>query len=202
MPWKSCRNRSITGKISAKAPDPEHKRGETVENNNQIPVPVKPAKSEYSDFFQSYIDLVESEDVAEALKEDQREMMSFIADLPEDKLEFAYNEGKWTTREVILHVTKSEVWFSNQVRQIAGVPIPEHFNNIGDSLEQAQNRSQIRESFQEIREASIQVFENLKPELFSQTVPEAKYQISALAHGFLIAGHSTHHAKVIRERYL
>lgn len=58
------------------------------------------------------------------------------------------------------------------------------------------------EDFRRVRLASISLFRNMPPESWKrQGIASGKqFTVRALAH--LIAGHSAHHARMLRERYL
>lgn len=68
----------------------------------------KPQTSEYDASLQSYIDLVKGDNIIKILQDQTLTLQSLIADVDEDKEEFAYAEGKWTIKEVIGHITDTE----------------------------------------------------------------------------------------------
>src|SRR5499426_994603 len=72
----------------------------------------RPLADEYSEGYQKYIGLVPKGDYLSLLKQNSRETLSFFERIPAEKLDYRYTEGKWTIREVFMHIIDTERVFS------------------------------------------------------------------------------------------
>ena len=61
--------------------------------------------------------------------------------------------------------------------------------------------NEILTEFESIRNSALTLFQGFTEEMLSRTGNCSGREISVAATGFVIAGHSLHHYKVIRERY-
>ena len=79
----------------------------------------RPEKSEYDPYYEKYISLVQTDDVKDVLAKQTAELNSLISSLPEEKGTHAYDEGKWTIKEVLSHLIDGERMFAYRVFRIA-----------------------------------------------------------------------------------
>ena len=63
--------------------------------SNQLPV------NEYSDFYKSYIRVLEDVDLIEELEICLHDFIKFVQNIPMDKFDYRYKAGKWTIKEII-----------------------------------------------------------------------------------------------------
>ena len=55
-------------------------------------------ENEYSPYFKSYITLVETTDLFEALTTSLEELVATVENLPEEKVLYTYSERKWSIK--------------------------------------------------------------------------------------------------------
>ena len=67
---------------------------------------------EYNSYYKSYIDLATDDNIVKALKQNLDTVVSFYASVPSDMHDYAYAEGKWTIKDVLLHVIDTERIFT------------------------------------------------------------------------------------------
>ena len=58
----------------------------------------RPTPAEYDSFYHGYISLVPEGDIIDTLREQREVLQELIAAIPEDKSDYRYAPGKWTTR--------------------------------------------------------------------------------------------------------
>src|ERR1051325_11705401 len=68
----------------------------------------RPEPNEYPHFYKNYVDLVPSNDIIRELGKQVMDIQAVIAEIPEEKENFAYAEGKWTIKEIIGHIIDTE----------------------------------------------------------------------------------------------
>ena len=69
----------------------------------------RPQKTEYPPYSQPYFDLVQTSDnILQELHENFFKLKEFIYSLPDEKLAYRYQPGKWTIREILVHLIDDE----------------------------------------------------------------------------------------------
>jgi hypothetical protein len=168
---------------------------------------MRPQEGTYPEYYGYYIPLVEQNDVLSALKENGESILSFIGKIPESKANFAYAEGKWTVKEVLIHLIDTERIFSYRAlrfaRRDAQKPLSYDENQYAPNSKAAKRTLvDIAEEFESVRRASITLFKSFSEEALQQMGPTTAGNTSVNAIGFTICGHAIHHLAVISERYL
>ena len=132
-----------------------------------------------------------------------------IYSLPEEKLYFRYAPGKWSIKEILVHIIDDERIFAYRALRFAR---NEQNNLIGFDQDayvhysNADNRDldNIFEEYEAVRKSTIALFNGLPEESPSRmghgtgTFNDAT--VRALA--YHIAGHELHHINLIKEKYL
>jgi hypothetical protein len=158
-------------------------------------------------FYKAYVKLVEHPDVLQAMRISGYRTMELIHSIPEAKTDFRYAEGKWSIREVLCHMIDAERIFSyralrfarNDKTPLSGFDENEYARHLNAS---ARSLKQIGDEMQHLRTTSVDLFESFNAEMLKLKGTANGNEMSVVALGFIIAGHETHHCKVLRERYL
>ena len=64
------------------------------------------ADKEYNSYYKGYVDKALGKPLLEGLSEGMLETHDFFDTIPEAKHEFRYAVGKWTPKEIVLHIIK------------------------------------------------------------------------------------------------
>src|SRR5262245_1835047 len=72
----------------------------------------KPSADEYAAGYQRYFDLVPEDDFLSLLRGNAMETVAFFEGIPDGKLDYRYGAGKWTIKEVLMHIIDTERVFS------------------------------------------------------------------------------------------
>jgi len=163
--------------------------------------------SEYPEYYTPYINQVKSLDIVEALKDNLNDFVNFIESIPLDKHEYQYLPGKWTIKEIVLHITDAERIFGYRALRFArfdATPLAGFEENDYVPISNANNRDMksLLTEFILVRKATIALFENFTDEMLIHKGISSNKEISVRALGIIISGHCIHHQNVIRERYL
>ena len=67
---------------------------------------------EFDPYYGIYIDKVGEKSLLDALKEGRDDTIQFFESIPNSKLEYAYAEGKWTPKDLLLHLIDVDRVFS------------------------------------------------------------------------------------------
>jgi hypothetical protein len=162
---------------------------------------------EYSNFYKNYIDKSTSLDIVDGLKENLISVQSFYSSLPQEKHDFAYAEGKWTIKDVLLHVIDSERIFAYRALRLGRqdkTPLMGFEQDDYIVSANANNRSfsSILEEYTFVRQSSIALFESFDLTALKQIGEASGFPVSVRALGYILTGHENHHIQIIKERYL
>ena len=168
----------------------------------------RPEDDALPDYYQTYLKRLPEgiTEVLPALQAQLQELITLVGGLEVDRQTYAYEEGKWTVREVVGHLLDTErvfqlraLWFARG----AVVPLPGFDENRWGAASRVRDlpMGALLEEYRAVRESSLLLFRNLDPEALARR-GEANgrhFQVAALA-WFLLA-HEAHHLSVLRERY-
>lgn len=162
--------------------------------------------TDFQKYVQRYLDLIPSENWLEELKKTGEETIELYAQLSEEQSSFAYAEGKWTLKELLLHLSDTERVF--QYRILAFLrgdqnELPGFDEELYASQSFANERtiSSLLEEYQLIRKSSQILLETAHLSVLKNVGTANGNQISAEIIGKLIVGHNVHHLNIIKERY-
>lgn len=168
---------------------------------------MKPTIGTYPEYFQRYIDAVKDDNLLNALENGCMEAMQIFQTISEEKALYAYAEGKWTIKEVIQHIIDTERIFCYRALVFArrdATPLPSFDENSYAENSYANSRSiqELIKEFFTVRKASQLFFQSLSEDQLLLSGWMSGKSSSALALGFIIAGHCQHHLNILQERYL
>jgi len=165
------------------------------------------SQTEYSSFYATYINAVEDVSLIEGLEKGLGQMDSFMESIPAAKLEYRYAEGKWTIKDILLHLIDAERIFAYRALRIGRgdkTPLPgfEENDYVPIALANSRTLESLLEEFQFVRKSTLCLFNSFSVEQLAYFGTASNNQISVRAIGFIISGHQNHHLRVISERYL
>lgn len=167
----------------------------------------KPLTTEYDPFYAGYIQSVDDQDVIGMIKDQQNSFPKFINDIPQEKHDYAYAEGKWSIRQVVRHLIDAERMFGYRAMAIArgdqtklpGFDDHLYVQNADDS---GISMQALLDEFISMREGHIRMIANFPISALMQMGNANGSDISVRAIIFIIAGHLAHHKQIIIQRYL
>ena len=165
------------------------------------------AATEFHSYFKSYLDKVGDISLKEALDNGWEDTISFFESIPESKLNFRYSKGKWTIKDILLHLIDAERAFSYRALQFArsdNADLEGFDENIFVENAQANSRTLLSliGEYDKVRQSSIYLFNSFSNDVLKRTGKANGKTLSIRAAGFLICGHEIHHKEIIKERYL
>lgn len=165
-------------------------------------------ENEYASFYSSYISQVSDEySLIEELEISVHRLRNFVQNIPMDKYDYRYAEGKWTIKDILQHLIDSERVFAYRALRFARkdfTPLPGFDeNDFADTAEGA--KRSIRDLLTElaiVRESSLCLFKTFSDETLLLKGIASNNEMSVRALGFVIIGHQNHHQRIFEERYL
>ena len=168
---------------------------------------MRPEKKDYLPYFESYINLVPEDDVISALKANHQTILDFIEDIPRLKLNYFYEEGKWTVKQVINHIIDTERILSYRALRFSRgdgqktLSFDENLYAANANLTNT-NTQILADEFDSVRLSNILMFKQLSEKELLLKGQMALGEVNVLALGYFLCGHAQHHINVIKERYL
>lgn len=169
---------------------------------------MKLPQEEFDPYYAPYIEKsTKAESIAESLVLNKNSVSDFYSNIPENKLNYAYAEGKWTPKDMLLHLIDAERVFSYRAMHIARQDQTELAGFEQDDYVvtgKANERpvGDLIEEYNTVRNATIALFNSFSDKELKSIGKASGSPISVRAIGHIITGHENHHNNVIRERYL
>ena len=163
--------------------------------------------TEFNPYYKTYIDSVGEATLMEALHEGMQTTKAFFRAIPNQKLEFRYAEGKWTPKEILLHIIDTERVFSYRAlsfsrSQNPDLPGYDEGEFAQNSKANSRSMEQLVHEFTTVRSATISLFSSFSNEVLRRAGRANGSVLSVRAAGFVICGHEKHHIEVVKARYL
>lgn len=167
----------------------------------------RPNANEFNPYYQTYVGKVGEGNILSILEQQEAEMASFYESIPEDRWEYRYAEGKWTPKEVLLHIIDAERVFSYRALRVGRAdttPMPGFDQDPYVETSAANDRTpaSLIAEYRAVRQATLALFKNLPASAWDQLGTASDSPISPLALAYIIAGHEIHHSMITKERYL
>ncbi len=164
-------------------------------------------QNEYNSYYKSYIDNASDNNIIEGLKQNLDAVVSFYSNIPQEKHDYVYAEGKWTVKDVLLHVIDTERIFVYRAMRIARqdkTPLVgfEQDDYVISGNTKARNLESLIEEYKAVRQATIALYSSFDSKALEQIGKASGFPISVRALGYIITGHENHHNQVIKECYL
>ena len=168
---------------------------------------MRPAAHEFPAYYEQYVDQVEADDVMSVLKSQREEVVNLIGTLDDDSARYRYEDGKWSIKEVFGHLLDAERIFGTRALCIARgetQPLPGFDENsyVANAVFDERPLESIIDEWFLIRDANLRLFESFSDEDLSRIGIANGKPITPRAIIWTIAGHTVHHLRILRERYV
>jgi hypothetical protein len=166
-----------------------------------------PDRTEAAEYYFTYIDKVPPGDICQILDDQLAATLPLLQGISEERSLHRYDPDKWSIREVLGHVNDAErlfvfraLWFARGFTD----PLPSFDQNVAVPASAAHARpwSGHVEELRAIRAATLAFFRSLPSEAWTRRGVASGNPFTVRALAYIVAGHLTHHAKILKERYL
>jgi hypothetical protein len=167
----------------------------------------RPERSEYAEYYGSYIDLVPDGNIVDILREQMEDSVRFLSKIPPERAGHRYAPGKWTVKEVLRHVVDIEWVFTCRALRFArgdATPLPgvEQDDLVAGTDFSPLSMRDLIEEFRHLRTANTLLFGSWDEAILDRGGIASGVRFTARAIPYILAGHERHHMTVLRERYL
>ncbi len=166
----------------------------------------RPEAHESLEYSKTYIRKVEGADFLAVLSNALAKNLAKLQTLTEDQWNYKYATDKWTVKEVLIHILDTERIFAYRALRISRndkLPMQGFEQNDYVPYYEVDNRSaaSLLEEYELLRRSTISMFKNMSTDMLDRLGTASGGPFSALALGFMIAGHEIHHWEILEERY-
>lgn len=164
--------------------------------------------NEYATFYANYIAQVSDEyTLIEELEISLHRFIKFVQDIPMDKFDYRYAEGKWAIKDIIQHLIDAERIFAYRALRFArndktDLPGFEENNYVNEANANKRSIMELLTELSAVRHATMYLFKTFNEEQLKRVGVASNNEMSVRALGFVIIGHQNHHQQIFVERYL
>jgi hypothetical protein len=166
----------------------------------------KPNEGEYPVFYKGYIDSIADAPLIETLDAEKTYALGVLKSIPSEKSEYQYAEGKWTIKQVLIHIIDTEVVFGYRALAIArgdtqslpGFDQDEYMSYVDP---EKTNLEELVDLFENLRSTNIALFKMMRKEDMKRVGIASGYEVQPKTIGYFIAGHCRYHINILKERY-
>ncbi|HEY4154834.1 MAG TPA: DinB family protein [Puia sp.] len=159
-------------------------------------------------FYKGYLDLVPDDgNLLIHLQDIFADTEELVYELPPEKLAYVYAAGKWTIKDILVHLCDAERVFIYRALRFARcdeTPLPGFDEEVFAKHTRAAEReiADIIREFSLVRESSIAFIESLNEEALERKGTANNNPLTVGLILNVIYGHHKHHINIIHERYL
>ncbi len=168
---------------------------------------IAPLETEYPDYFKSYIDLVKDEDLLLFMQQQAKEVLKIVEDTDDIFLDDSYEAGKWTIKELVIHLIDTERIFCTRALHIArgekkSLPGYEEDDYVREADAARRSKESLLEEYIANRISTLAFFKGLSKQKHGMLGVANGLNVSVRSLLYVIAGHEKHHLQVLKERYI
>jgi len=167
----------------------------------------RPGKAEAAEYYWGYIDQAQGDDVVALLAAQQDQVAPLGSGISEQRSLHRYAPDKWSFRQVLGHLNDGErlfgfraFWFARGFQS----ELPSFDEKVAAEAALADRIafSDHLAEFAALRTATVAFFRALPQDAWMRTGTASGKTFSVRAIGWIIAGHTAHHLRILQERYL
>lgn len=168
----------------------------------------KPTPGEYPAYAEMYLKwLPPGDQLLVHLHQGLEKAIRLIDEIPEHRFLYRYEVGKWTTKEVVVHIIDDERIYAYRAMCFArneqtALPGFEQDDYAAHSGANERSIDSIRDEYIAVRQATIALFNSFSTDALLRKGVANNHTASVRALGYHIAGHELHHLDILRRKYL
>jgi uncharacterized damage-inducible protein DinB len=173
--------------------------------NNIIEFPQQSEYPSYANMYMKYT--LKDGSLLQQLTQSLETTLALIKVLPEEKLNFRYQEEKWSIKDILVHIIDDEriycyralAFARNDKTNFPGFE-QDDYAKFADTKERSIEN--ILEDYKATRQATITLFDGFSQPALKRIGTANNNNTSVRALGYHILGHELHHIEIIKKHYL
>ncbi len=162
----------------------------------------RPAATEHDPYYAGYVARVPAGDPMQLLRTDLDAARAFYAAIPDERAAQPYAPGKWSVKDVLLHVADTErVMAYRALRALRGdaTPLPgfEQDDWQRGGAANARSLAALLDELAAVRAATVTLFAEVDDDLAGRAANANGATVTARALLYIVLGHERHHRHVL-----
>ncbi len=168
----------------------------------------RPKKGEYAPAHEIYLHALPARGTAQSLlKKTMRETQQLLAGLTPEQGNHAYAPGKWTIKQLLIHLVDTERVFAYRILSFMRadrIALPGFNQDVWMEQVDVSERSlkSLMQEWKAVRDNTLFLLAQCTEAQSKFVGTASNWPVSVRAYFFIIAGHHLHHLNILRERYL
>jgi len=168
----------------------------------------KPHPGEYDPYAIKYIKLLPDDGfILQHLRTNAETVQRLLQSLTPEQWMHRYAEGKWTIKEILLHMIDDERIYSYRALRFArndetALPGFDQDPYVVASKANERTAESLLDEYAAVRNATISLFDNLPDDAWMRSGTANNHSVTVRALIYHLAGHELHHLNIIKEKYL
>lgn len=167
----------------------------------------RPKKGEYAPFHETYLKVVPARGTAQSLlKKTFKEAQQVFGNLSEEMGDYAYEPGKWTIKQMLIHIIDAERVFAYRTLSFMRgdrIALPGFNQDIWMEGVDVSNRTikDLLKEWKVVRDNTLFLLKQCTEQQSAFLGTASGWKVTPRAMFFVIIGHQIHHMNVLKERY-
>jgi hypothetical protein len=166
----------------------------------------RPQQDEYGDYYEDYINLVESPNVIQALIQQGQKVYILIQQLSDEEASYRYADDKWSVKEIIGHLIDTERIMAYRALCISrgdqtSLPGYDHESYVEQGNFDQRSLQSLSTEYDALRNANISMFSSFTREQIFRKGTANGVSVSVRGLAFIIGGHEKHHLDILDQKY-
>lgn len=168
----------------------------------------RPKKGEYAPFHENYLRQLPPRGTAQSLlKKTFRDIRQMLENLPEAQGDHAYAPGKWTIKQMLMHLMDTERVFAYRLLSFMRgdrIALPGFNQDIWMEQVDVSQRSlkDLLREWKAVRDNTLFLCAQCSEAQSRFIGTASNWKVSVRAYFYVIVGHQLHHMAILREKYL
>ena len=164
-------------------------------------------KGQHPDYFKNYFAQVSDGPLVEVWENYLEEALEFWRSISEAEANYAYAEGKWTIKEMLLHIIDTDRIFGYRALAFArgekqALPGFDHDHYVQHSEANSRAYADLLQEYESVKIANLSLVKSFTEAQWQRSGNMADVETSVLALAYVMPGHDLHHIAICKERYL
>jgi hypothetical protein len=168
---------------------------------------MKPDLNAVPEFYRGYVECTNHMPLMEQFNQSTHQLSLIMDGLNEENTDYSYLKGKWSLKEMFLHIIDTERVFSYRALCISRgerqkLPSMDQDEYVIRSEASSREIESLKREFLSVRESTILMFSSFSEKQWQSKGWVGPFEFTVIMLGYIIVGHLNHHVNIIESRYI
>ncbi len=168
---------------------------------------MKPDLNTVPEFYRGYIECTDGNSLMEQFNQSAHQISLIMDRLKKKTAAYSYLEGKWSLKEIFLHIIDCERIFSYRALCLSRgekqkLPSFDQDKYVMRSEASLRDVKSLKREFLAVRKSTILMFSSFSGKQWQSKGIIGSHEFTVNILGYIIVGHLNHHVKIIESRYI